>query len=376
MRTTRMTQKLNIGGVKISPALVLAPMAGVSDGPFRRMCRDMGAGLVFTEMISADGLYRGNRRTREYLRISDEERPVGLQLFGHDPEVLAKAAAIAWDKCRPDLIDLNCGCPVRKVVSRKAGAALLLDLPLLRRIVEAMAAAMPAPVTVKIRSGWSAGDRLAFDASLAAQEAGASAVTIHARPRSAAFSAEPDWALIKSLKRSLTIPVIGNGGVNGPADALAMLNETGCDAVMIGRAAMGDPWIFSRAAALLAGDREPLPAGPGERLAAFLQHARELARLKGEARGVRQMRKQAAWYSRGLAGSSEFRRRVNSCTTVDGLAEAAAAALGGGAGDDPAGPGPGPGAPLRGAPALTPGGRAARVAAGESEAPGALGGGR
>jgi tRNA-dihydrouridine synthase B len=327
-----MTRGLNIAGVKISRPLVLAPMAGVSDGPFRRICREMGAGLTCTEMISADGLVRGNRRTLEYLRVSDEERPVSLQLFGHDPGVLAKAAAIAWDRCRPDFIDLNCGCPVRKVVSRKAGAALLLDLPLLRRIVEAMAGASPAPVTVKIRSGWSAGDSLAVEASLAAQEAGACAVTIHARPRSAAFSAEPDWVLIRLLKESLTVPVIGNGGVGRPADARAMLEETGCDAVMIGRAAMGNPWIFRGASALLDGAGEAPVPGAGERLAVFLRHAEELAALKGEARGVRQMRKQAAWYSKGLAGSSEFRRRVNSCTTVEGLVLAVEAALGGGTG--------------------------------------------
>jgi tRNA-dihydrouridine synthase B len=333
-----MKETLNIAGVAISRPLVLAPMAGVSDSPFRRMCREMGAGLVFTEMVSADGLYRGNRRTLEYLRISDDERPVGLQLFGHDPGVLAKAAAIAWDRCRPDFIDLNCGCPVRKVVGRKAGAALLLDAPLLRRIVEAMAGASPAPVTVKIRSGWSAGDSLAIEASRAAQEAGASAITIHARPRSGAFSAEPDWPLIRLLKRSLTIPVIGNGGVNRAEDAPAMIEETGCDAAMIGRAAMGNPWIFRDACALLEGERAAPAPGAGERLAAFLRHAGELAALKGEARGVRQMRKQAAWYSRGLAGSSWFRRRVNSCTTMEELAGAVATALGSRpAGDPPRG---------------------------------------
>jgi tRNA-dihydrouridine synthase B len=220
---------------------------------------------------------------------------------------------------------------VRKVVNRKAGAALLLDLPLLRRIVEAMACATPAPVTVKIRSGWSAGDDLAVEASLAAQEAGACALTIHARPRSAAFSAEPDWDLIERLKRSLTIPVIGNGGVTRPADVLAMLEKTGCDAVMIGRAAMGDPWIFRAAAAALDGAPELQAPGAAERLAAFLRHAAELAALKGEARGVRQMRKQAAWYSKGLPGSSQFRRRVNSCTTLEGLADEVRTALAAGA---------------------------------------------
>ena len=316
-----------IGGVRLGGPLVLAPMAGVTDGPFRRMCRGMGANLVFTEMISADGLVRGNRRTHEYLTLSAEERPVGLQLFGHDPAVLADATALAAEKCSPDFIDLNCGCPVRKVVGRRAGSALLLDLPLVRRIVEAMVNAARVPVTVKIRSGWRSGDNLAEGASMAAQDGGASAVTIHARPKSAAFSGAADWGVIRSLKESLKIPVIGNGGIDRPADALAMLRETGCDAVMIGRAAMGNPWIFQSAAAVLECGLEVPPPTPEDRLDAFLRHAEELAGLRGERRAVLQMRKHAAWYGKGLAGSSAFRKRVNACTTLAELRGAVALAL-------------------------------------------------
>lgn len=316
-----------IGGVEIDGPLVLAPMAGVTDGSFRLLCRRMGAGLVFTEMISADGLVRGNWRTLEYLRLSREERPIGLQLFGHDPGVLAEAASVVTETCSPDLIDLNCGCPVRKVVGRRAGSALLLDLPLLSRIVRAMVAATQVPVTVKIRSGWKAGDNLGMAASLAVRDAGASAVTVHARPRSGGFSSEPEWGMIEWAKRSLDIAVIGNGGIAGPGDALAMLRETGCDAVMIGRAAMGNPWIFRRARAALDGGAVPPPPGPRERLSTFVCHAEGLARLKGERRAVRQMRKHAAWYSKGLPGSSAFRRQVNACESLAGLKDALAEAV-------------------------------------------------
>jgi tRNA-dihydrouridine synthase B len=293
----------------------------------------MGADLVFSEMISADGIVRGNRRTLEYLELADEERPVAMQLFGHKPDVLGAATAVVAEKCRPDFIDLNCGCPVRKVVSRKAGSALLLDIPLLRDIVAAMVAATNIPVTVKIRSGWEVGDNLAAAAGEAIQAAGASAITVHARPRSAPFTSDADWGVIRSLKRSLDIPVIGNGGVSEPGDALRMLERTGCDAVMIGRAAMGNPWVFSHAAAILRdGPRRPAPSA-GERLNTFLFHASELAGLKGEIRAARQMRKQAGWYSKGLPGSVAFRRRVNECTTIAMLEEAVSETLGdGGAG--------------------------------------------
>lgn len=326
-----------IGGVEMAGPLVLAPMAGVADSPFRRMCRSMGAALVFTEMISADGLVRGNGRTLEYLKIAGDERPVGVQLFGHDPAVLADATAIATEKCRPELIDLNCGCPVRKVVGRKAGSALLLDLSLMRSIVKAMVDATTLPVTVKMRTGWLPREDLAVKASLEVQGVGARAVTLHARPRSAAFSAPADWKAIGSLKKALEIPVIGNGGVSEPADALMMMEETGCDAVMIGRAAMGNPWIFSRAASVLSAGVEPLPPAAGDRLAAFLFHASELAGLKGEIRAVRQMRKQGGWYSKGLPGSVAFRRRVNACTTLAGLRGAVSIALNDGGLPEPAG---------------------------------------
>lgn len=323
-----MIPKPVIGGLKLDGPLVLAPMAGITDGPYRRICRLMGADLVFSEMVSADGIVRGNRRTLDYLAISDDERPVALQLFGHKPDVLAGAAAAVTEICRPDLIDLNCGCPVRKVVSRKAGSALLLDLPLLRDIVQAMVGATHIPITVKIRSGWEVGDNLAEKAATVIQDAGASAITIHARPKSAPFASDADWAVIESLKSSLDIPVIGNGGVSEPGDALRMLERTRCDAVMIGRAAMGNPWIFSRASAVLGeGRRRPEPSA-GERLNAFLYHAAELAGAKGELRAAKQMRKQAAWYSRGLPGSVAFRRQVNECTTLAGLRRAVSETLG------------------------------------------------
>jgi len=298
-------------------------MAGVTDPPFRRMCRERGAALVFTEMVSADGLVRGNRRTREYLEILPEERPVGVQLFGSEPSVMAEAAALVARICGPDLIDLNGGCPVRKVVKKKAGAALLLALDLLGETVDAMVRASPVPVTVKIRKGWTEADELGLEVARVAQDAGASAVILHARSKAAGFSGPADWDAIRRLKESLRIPVVGNGGVTEPADALFMLERTGCDAVMIGRAAMGNPWIFSRALSVIDRGVEPPPPTARERLDAFLWHAAELAKLRGETRAVKQMRKQAAWYTKGLPGSSAFRRRVNECTSLRELREAA-----------------------------------------------------
>jgi tRNA-dihydrouridine synthase B len=316
-----------IGGLRLDAPLVLAPMAGVTDSPFRRMCRRMGAGLVFTEMVSADGIVRGNRRTLEYLSFHPEERPVGVQLFGSDPRVLAEAASHVEKRCSPEFIDLNCGCPVRKVVGRKAGSALLLDIPLLKDIVTAMTGAVGLPVTVKIRSGWKAGDGLAVHAALAAQDGGAAAVAVHARDRSAAFSGPADWEVIRAVKGALEIPVIGNGGIAEPEDALRMLDETGCDAVMIGRAAMGNPWFFSSAEALLKTGRAAQPPSYDRRLGTFLQHARELAGLKGELRAVRYMRKHACWYAKGFPGSSAFRRRVNCCTSLAQLGEAVSSTI-------------------------------------------------
>jgi tRNA-dihydrouridine synthase B len=322
-----MTPSPVIGGLRLDGPLVLAPMAGVTDSPFRRICRGMGASLVFSEMVSADGIARDGGRTLEYLSFFPEERPIGVQLFGSKPEILAEAASKAARMCSPDLIDLNCGCPVRKVVGRKAGAALLLDLPLLKDIVRAMTEAVPVPVTVKIRSGWKAGDNLAVEAALAAQEGGASAVTVHARHRSAVFSGPADWDVIRGVKEALDVPVIGNGGVMEPGDASAMLEETGCDAIMIARAAMGNPWIFSRTAALLRSGNAGAPPPLERKLEAFLSHAVEMAELKGERRAVRYMRKQACWYAKGFPGSSAFRRRVNHCTSLAELREAAACML-------------------------------------------------
>jgi tRNA-dihydrouridine synthase B len=287
----------------------------------------MGASLVFTEMISADGLVRDNSRTLEYLSFSSKERPLGLQLFGSDPEVLADAASYVAEKCSPDFIDLNAGCPVRKVVGRRAGSALLLDLPLLKEITGAMTKAVHLPVTVKIRSGWKAGDDVAVSAALAAQEGGAAAVTVHARSRAAAFSGPADWAVIRAVKSSVEIPVIGNGGIEEPEDAVGMLQQTGCDAAMIARAAMGNPWVFSRTTALLRTGTADPPPSLQRRLEVFLDHARELAVLKGERRAVRYMRKQACWYAKGFPGSSAFRRRVNYCASLAELEKAVSSML-------------------------------------------------
>ena len=314
---------LRIGDVLFDSPFLLAPLAGVSDSPFRRLAREQGASGVVTEMVSADGLVRGQPATLEYLRFEPEERPIGVQLFGADPGVMADAARALCERppaARPDWIDVNMGCPVRKVVNRRAGAALLTDLPLLSEIVRRMAAASPLPVTAKVRLGWDGGSANVVEVARALEDAGARAVAIHARTRAERFGGEARWELIGEAKRAVGIPVIGNGDVRGPEDAVRMLETTGCDGVMIGRAAFGDPWIFRRVRAYWErGERLPLPTA-AERLEAGLRHLRLLAEWAGPDVAAREMRKHVAWYVRGLPHSARVREQVNRTRSADELA--------------------------------------------------------
>jgi nifR3 family TIM-barrel protein len=312
---------MRIGPVYSDSPFLLAPLAGVSDSPFRRLAREQGASVVYTEMVSADGLVRGNQATLDYCRFDPSERPIGIQLFGSNPDVMADAArrlSDLPDERRPDLIDINMGCPVRKVVNRRAGAALLTDPPLVQSIVRKMVAASAVPVTAKIRLGWDGRTQNVVEVSKALEDAGAGAVAIHARTRAEKFEGSAHWDMIGAAKQAVTIPVIGNGDVRTHEDATRMLAVTGCDAVMLGRAAFGDPWVFRRVRAWHErGEALPQPTA-AERLAAGLRHLRLMIEDSGEAAAAREMRKHVAWYIKGLPRSARVREQVNrSHTSAD-----------------------------------------------------------
>jgi tRNA-dihydrouridine synthase B len=286
----------------------------VSDSPFRRLAREQGASGVYTEMVSADGLVRGNRATFDYCAFEPCERPIGIQLFGSDPGVMADATRLLCDlpaERRPDLVDINMGCPVRKVVNRRAGAALLEDVPRIATMVRRMREASTLPVTAKIRLGWDGNSRNVVAVAMALEDAGAAAVAIHARTRAEKFEGQAHWELIGEAKKAVGIPVIGNGDVRAPEDAARMLETTGCDAVMLGRAAFGDPWVFRRARAFLErGERLPL-ATAAERLETGVRHLHMMVETVGAEAAAREMRKHVAWYVRGLPRSAQVREQVN-----------------------------------------------------------------
>ncbi|HET7318368.1 MAG TPA: tRNA dihydrouridine synthase DusB [Nitrospirota bacterium] len=290
--------------------LVLAPMAGITDLPFRLICKEMGAGLVFSEMVSVEALIREHRRTHGMLRTDPAERPVVFQIFGSRPASMAEAAHIV-SQGEVDFIDINMGCPVPKVLKSGAGSALLRDLELAKEIMSAVVKASNVPVTVKIRLGWDSKNIVAVDLARAAEDAGVAAVTIHGRTKAQGFSGTADWNMIRSVKESVSIPVIGNGDVRSAGDVRRMLDETGCDGVMIGRAIQGNPWIFRDAKRYL--ETGVVPAHPSydERQAVMLRHLNDMIRLVGENSGVREMRKHLCWYTKGLPGGSEFRQRIN-----------------------------------------------------------------
>ncbi|MEO8295130.1 MAG: tRNA dihydrouridine synthase DusB [Gemmatimonadota bacterium] len=300
--------------------LILAPMAGVSEAPFRQICRRLGADVLMTEFLSAEAIRRGIRRTLEGAEFEAVERPIGVQIYGADPDAMERAAAIVTETYQPEFIDINFGCPVKKVVQRNGGSGCLRDLALVDTIIRRCVAATPVPVTVKTRSGWSEDSRDPVGIALRMQDAGARAFTLHARTRTQMFSGHANWDEIARVVEALDIPVIGNGDIRTPADVLRMRRHTGCAAVMIGRGAFGNPWIFRDARALLSG--LPLPSSPAafDRFAVALDHARLALRLQGDSRHtVLEFRKHLGWYTRGLPGASALRERL---FQVESMAEA------------------------------------------------------
>lgn len=315
---------MKIGDVQLESPFVLAPLAGVSDSPFRQLAREQGAAAVYTEMVSSDGLIRGNQATMDYIAFEPHERPIGVQLFGSDPAVMADATRVLSElpaEKRPDLIDINMGCPVRKVVTRNAGAALLQDVPLIERIVSAMAAASDLPITAKIRLGWDGQSRNVVEVARALEGAGAKAVAIHARTRAEKFEGDAHWDMIAAAKEAVGIPVIGNGDVRSAADAVRMLRSTGCDGVMLGRAAFGDPWVFKRILALAERGEELPPPTAEERLQAGVRHLGMLVKTAGEAVAAKEMRKHVAWYIKGLPHSHKVREQVNHTRSATEMVE-------------------------------------------------------
>jgi len=304
---------MKIAHLQLNNNIILAPMAGITDLPYRLVMKRFGAGLVFTEMVSANGLIRAGRRTRELLRSHPEERPLGIQLFGDDPAVLAQAAALVRDD--GELLDLNLGCPVNKVVRSGAGSALLRDPAKVGRIVAAVRRACDRPLTVKIRSGWDQGSLNYLEVARIAVAEGADAVALHPRTRSQGFSGHADWEHIRRLKESVTVPVIGSGDIFSAEDALAMQEQTGCDALMIGRGGYGNPWLICNILRLQRGEAPRLPTA-GERAEIALWHLELFRETFGEAKTVSDMRKHLCWYCRGLAGAAAYRTAVNHTPSV------------------------------------------------------------
>lgn len=307
---------MKIGSLQLNNNIFLAPMAGISDLPYRRLMKRFGAGLVFSEMVSANGLIRDGRATRELLRSHPEERPLAVQLFGDDPAVLAQAASMVEDEA--DLIDLNFGCPVPKVVRSGAGSAVLREPARAAAIVAAVRRASSRPLTVKIRSGWDAQSINFVQIARLAAEEGADAITLHPRTRAQGFAGHADWQHLAELKQAVGVPVIGSGDLFSATDAARMLDSTGCDAVMIGRGGYGNPWLIRD---LLARQRGEIPATPSplERLAVAQDHLQLFLETFGARKALLDLRKHFCWYARGIPGSALFRSRLNTTATLDEL---------------------------------------------------------
>lgn len=301
---------MKIDNIILENPVFLAPMAGITDLPFRLICKEMGCGMVYTEMISSRGLYYGDKKTEKLLKIHPDEKPVALQIFGSVPDVMAKAAYMLNDR-ENAVLDINMGCPTPKIVKNKDGCALMRDIDLAGKIVKAVVKESIKPVTVKIRKGWDEINVNAVEFAKVMEQGGAKAITVHGRTREQFYSGKADWDIIKKVKEAVTVPVIGNGDIFTVEDGMKLLNEIKCDGIMVGRGSLGNPWLFKRLVHYIkTGDLLPEPT-PEEKINMALKHLDSAIRHKGERVGIIEMRKHIAWYVKGLKNSASLRDRIN-----------------------------------------------------------------
>ena len=314
-------RSLKIGNVGLSSPFLLAPLAGITDGPFRRLCAEQGAALVYSEMVSAKGLWYKDKNTGKLLEILPGEDPVAYQLFGHEPEIMAFAAR-ELEGSGNVIFDINMGCPVPKIVKNGEGSALMKNPDLAHDVIAAAVKNTSKPVTVKIRAGWDAASVNAVEVARAAADAGAAAIAVHGRTREQYYSGKADWSVIAAVKRAVDIPVIGNGDVTDAQAGLRMMEETGCDFVMVGRGALGNPWIFAELNAAWRGEPLPPPPTKEDKKQMMLRHFGDVLELKGEYVAVREMRKHVGWYLKGVPGAAAFRGRINQINSAEELRQA------------------------------------------------------